>query len=98
MRLVWHYLQQGQRKTSTRSPEQLQALRAETIAQIDRVEAEEEFSARRGKLCDWCEYKEFCPEFGGSLRASAGSEGRKSPAPPTTTPEATPSEDQLDLV
>jgi putative RecB family exonuclease len=73
MRLVWHYLQQGQRKSSTRSPEQLAALRTQTIDVIERIEGAKEFPTQRSKLCDWCEYKQFCPEFGGSppLKAEA---------------------------
>ncbi|MBW2274494.1 MAG: PD-(D/E)XK nuclease family protein [Deltaproteobacteria bacterium] len=94
MRLVWHYLQQGKRVSSTRSPEQLDALRADTIGVIERVEAEEEFSTRRGKLCDWCEYKVYCPEFGGSLPPS---EARTRKAKPPNE-KAAPGDDQLDLV
>jgi putative RecB family exonuclease len=73
MRLVWHYLQQGQRKSSTRSPEQLATLRTQTIDVIERIEDAKEFPTQRSKLCDWCEYKQFCPEFGGSppLKAEA---------------------------
>jgi putative RecB family exonuclease len=66
-RLVWHYLARGQIRTSTRSPEALQALRENVIALIDEIEATREFPARRGNLCNWCEYKGYCPAFGGEL-------------------------------
>ena len=39
VRLVWHYLLLDQVRTSTRTPEQLDALRADTISLIDRIRA-----------------------------------------------------------
>ena len=41
IRLVWHYLQKGQVRTSTRSADQLEALRADTISLIDRIGEEQ---------------------------------------------------------
>jgi putative RecB family exonuclease len=63
IRLVWHYLARAQVRTSTRSPDQLDALRDETIALIDRIGAEQEYPAARNRLCDWCEYKAICPAW-----------------------------------
>ncbi len=65
MRLVWHYLARGQTRTSTRTPQQLEQLREETMALIDQIETTEKFPARKSNLCNWCEYKEICPAFGG---------------------------------
>ena len=65
VRLVWHYLLQNQVRTSTRTPEQLAALREATCRTIDRIRAEEAWDARPGKLCAWCEYRSICPAFGG---------------------------------
>lgn len=59
-RLVWHYLQRREQRTSTRTSEQLKTLRSETRGLIDRIEAATEFPVRRNKLCDWCEYNERC--------------------------------------
>jgi len=73
IRLVWHYLAKGQIRTSTRTPEQLDALRGETIALIDRIAREEAFPATKNNLCNWCEYKSICPAFGNE--ASAATEG-----------------------
>ena len=42
VRLVWHYLLQNVVRVSTRTPEQLAALRARTCRTIDRIRAEED--------------------------------------------------------
>jgi putative RecB family exonuclease len=61
VRLVWHYLLRNQVRVSTRTPEQLDALRASTIELIDRIEAERDFAPRPGPLCTWCEHNDVCP-------------------------------------
>jgi putative RecB family exonuclease len=66
IRLVWHYVAKDRRCVSERTPEQLEALRRETIELIDRIEAEREFPAQKNRLCDWCEFREICPAWGGT--------------------------------
>ncbi len=61
IRLVWHYLLPNQTRRSSRTREQLEALRAETMELIDRIRAESEFAPRPGPLCAWCEYRDRCP-------------------------------------
>jgi putative RecB family exonuclease len=68
VRLVWHYVASNVLRTSTRSPEQLAALRQTTIRLIDRVESETEFPPRPSALCGWCEYREICPASGATAR------------------------------
>jgi len=63
MRLVWHYLQQDRKLTSTRTPEELQYLREDTMSVVDRIRTETEFKPRRSALCDWCEYNDRCPIY-----------------------------------
>jgi putative RecB family exonuclease len=63
MRLVWHYVASGQRRESTRTPEQLERLRKNTIRKIDKIGAEREFAPKQSMLCNWCEYRGICPEF-----------------------------------
>jgi putative RecB family exonuclease len=65
VRLVWHYVQADRMLTSSRTPEQLDELRREVMALVDRIRAERGFEARPGPLCDWCEYRAMCPAFGG---------------------------------
>jgi putative RecB family exonuclease len=61
VRLVWHYLRQRRTLVSTRTPEQLDALAADTRALIDRIRSETAFEAKPSALCRWCEYREGCP-------------------------------------
>lgn len=64
IRLVWHYLLPNQVRTSTRTPEALENLRASTVSLIDRIRAESFFEPRPGPLCSWCEYADICPASG----------------------------------
>jgi putative RecB family exonuclease len=76
MRLVWHFLQHDRVRTSTRTPEQLETLRGETMALIDRIRAETRFEPRAGPLCAWCEFGDICPL----------GPGRRSASPDTAAP------------
>jgi putative RecB family exonuclease len=87
-RLVWHYLLKDQVKTSTRTPEQIEALRSETIALIDRIRATTEFPARPSALCDWCEFAVRCPK-GPGVSADAPAD---LPAAPAASEERAPEE------
>lgn len=83
IRLVWHYLLSNQVRTSQRTPEQRTALGRETTELIDRIRSEQVWAARPSKLCDWCEYREFCPAAGGESPLPA-----RTTAPPTAAPAA----------
>ena len=64
--LIWHYLNFNKEVRSKRTKHELDGLRKDTIALIDRVEDAKErgrFPAKRGNLCDYCEYRELCPEW-----------------------------------
>ncbi len=96
VRLVWHYLLSNQVRASRRTPEQLDALRARTIAQIDAIESTARFDPRPSALCAWCEYRALCPaaprEAGaappaeGELRLAAPPRAAEPPADPTQQP------------
>lgn len=60
--LVWHYLAFRKTISMTRSPEELETLRTQTIKQIDTIEAATEYPTRPGPLCRWCEYRDICPD------------------------------------
>ncbi len=64
--LIWHYLAHNLKIYSRRTNEQLQQLKEETLELIKKIEETEEFPPQKSILCDWCEYKDFCPEFGGT--------------------------------
>ena len=77
VRLVWHYLLSNQERHSERSPAQREALRERVIREIDGIRAEQEWAPRTSGLCDWCEYRQWCPAFGGEPppKPSLGSPG-----------------------
>jgi len=85
--LVWHYLASDRVRTSERSPEQLEALRAETVERIDVAEAETEYSPKTGPLCGWCEYNDRC-EAGRSHLGLEPPAAESEPPPPHTVPDA----------
>ena len=71
VRLVWHYLLRDQVRVSTRTPEQLDELRARTIELIDRIEAECDFEPQPSALCSWCEFNDVCPAMRAAVSDAA---------------------------
>lgn len=62
--LVWHYVRQDREIRSYRTPEQLEELKAATVALIDEITETTrryDFPPRESMLCDWCEYYDICP-------------------------------------
>jgi putative RecB family exonuclease len=62
-RLVWHYVAKDATRTSTRTREELDALRRTTISRIDEIRTATDYPPRKSALCSWCEYREICPAF-----------------------------------
>lgn len=65
VKLIWHYLAHNTKIISTRTDEQLKKLKEEITNLIQEIEASQEFPTKKSILCDWCEYKSLCYEFGG---------------------------------
>jgi putative RecB family exonuclease len=63
--LVWHYLAHNTKIMSTRTDEELEKLKKDTLELINRIESTREFPPRKSVLCGWCEFKSICPLFGG---------------------------------
>jgi putative RecB family exonuclease len=61
VRLVWHMATFDLDMKSTRTPEQLEAFKAEITGLVDRIEAEKEYGPYESTRCDWCSYWELCP-------------------------------------
>lgn len=100
VRLVWHYLLRNQMRVSSRTREQLQALRRDTIELIDTIESASEYPPKPGSLCPWCEFRDLCPE-GSEIKARASRPpGRGWPrersAPPPPEPRALPQRDEVE--
>jgi putative RecB family exonuclease len=70
VRLVWHYVVPDQVRSSTRSAEQREALRADTARTIDAIRSEQAFAPRPSALCDWCEFRAHCPAFAAERAAA----------------------------
>lgn len=104
--LVWHYLSFNRTVRSSRSEEQLDRLRTETIDLIERIEATREFPTKPGPLCRWCEYRDLCPdaELGASEPPAAKAPGASEGPPPgvglagALEPDLPRSGEQLDLL
>jgi len=63
VRLIWHFLAFDKELDSTRTEVQLQALKDQTRALIDTIEADERYPAQPSFLCDWCEFKPLCRQW-----------------------------------
>jgi putative RecB family exonuclease len=61
--LVWHYVTFDTEVRSSRTSEQLEALRVDVLGKIRHIEAQSSFPAKTSSLCDWCEYKPLCPAW-----------------------------------
>jgi hypothetical protein len=89
VRLVWHYLRFDERRVSTRSREQMDALLRDTAALVDRIEAETDWSPTESRLCDWCPYWDLCP-----LRKHAWALGRKGKEEASLLPHPAPAAEE----
>jgi putative RecB family exonuclease len=61
--LVWHFVVFDAEVRSARTPEQLEALRADVLAKVRHIEAQTVFPTATSNLCNWCEYKPICPAW-----------------------------------
>jgi putative RecB family exonuclease len=71
VRLKWHYVRHGKTLTSTRTREQLEALRAEARGVIEEIKKDHVFEPRESPLCGWCEFRALCPLFAHAEKVSA---------------------------
>lgn len=63
VRLKWHFLAFDKELDSTRTEQELEDLKQNTIQLIDTIESAEEYPTNPSRLCDWCEYQEICKEW-----------------------------------
>lgn len=71
VKLRWHYVRHGVDLTSTRDAAAREGLRADVAALISAIKHDHAFTPRPGRLCDWCEYKDLCPEFAHAEKVAA---------------------------
>lgn len=71
VRLRWHYVRHGKVITSVRDAAARERLRADVAALIAAIKRDHEFPPKVTPLCDWCEYKDLCPEFAHGEKVAA---------------------------
>jgi putative RecB family exonuclease len=59
--LIWHYLAFDKEIQITKTSQQLETIKQNTLGLIKRIESTTSFPTQVTPLCDWCEYKEICP-------------------------------------
>ena len=74
--LIWHYVALDTTLRSTRTADQLEKLRTQTVGLIDEIESTTDFPPQKGNLCNWCEFKPDCPLFRHEVQVT-GPEGRE---------------------
>jgi putative RecB family exonuclease len=62
-RLVWHFVAFDREMESFRTDEELEHQRREVLDKIAEIEKEDIFPATVSNLCNWCLYKDICPEW-----------------------------------
>jgi len=61
--LVWHYVAFDKEIRSSRTEEELDELKKNTIDLIKKIEATREFLPNESILCGWCYYQDICPLY-----------------------------------
>jgi len=61
--LIWHFLKFDKEIDSTRTDDELEKLKTDTITLIKTIEQDEIFKASPSLLCDWCEFKPVCRQW-----------------------------------
>ena len=63
IRLIWHFLAFDKEIDSTRTDDELDNLKQDTIKLIDKIEDSKVFPTNPSRLCDWCEFKPICRQW-----------------------------------
>ncbi|MBI3565780.1 MAG: PD-(D/E)XK nuclease family protein [Elusimicrobia bacterium] len=71
VRLQWHYVRHGKTLTSARDEAARARLLEDVVATVRAIKRADEFPPKKGPLCDWCEYRDLCPEFKHETRVAA---------------------------
>jgi putative RecB family exonuclease len=71
VRLKWHYVRHGKTLTSERDAAARARLLDEVSRTVAAIKHDHEFKTNKGPLCDWCEYRDLCPEFAHAEKIAA---------------------------
>ncbi len=61
VQLIWHYLIFDKEFRSARNDSQIKDLKKQVVSLIKTIEKDTKFEPTESRLCDWCEYPEYCP-------------------------------------
>lgn len=61
IRLTLYFLKFDTKLTTTRRPDEVDAIKAEIIDTAEKIEVEKDFLPKDNALCDWCDYQNLCP-------------------------------------
>ena len=64
--LIWHYLAHDIKVCLRKTEAQLDQLRQEIISLVKEIESATDFPPTKSILCDWCQYRDICPAWGGA--------------------------------
>ncbi len=91
--LVWHYLHFNKKIFMRKSDKDLEKVKRELLDLILKIESESSFRPTPSGLCEWCEYKKYCPVFGGSPPMLMGE--KRSSSNPSKSPASSDEQDPL---
>lgn len=69
VRLVWHFLAHNKKVEIKKTDQELFDLKSKTLKKIKEIESTIDFPHNKSVLCDWCEYKNYCPAWGNSVES-----------------------------
>jgi len=61
IRLTLYFLKPNMQITTTRRPDEVEAIKEELIKTAEKIEKAQEFIPRKNSFCDYCEYGHLCP-------------------------------------
>lgn len=64
IKLIWHFLSFNKDIVLEKTDEELEQLKHDTKKAIDAIESASSYPTVVTKLCDWCEFRSKCPEWG----------------------------------
>lgn len=63
VKLIWHYLAHNKKISRKKTNADLDLLKKEILELTKKIEQTKEFPPNKSILCNWCEYKDICPEW-----------------------------------
>jgi len=75
VKLIWHYMKFDKDVEVRKTPEQLEELLEGLKEKIQVIGAATEYPSNKSNLCNWCQFKEICPEWKDLFKGVASGSG-----------------------